>query len=129
LRPGGTVSTGAANAAANSAAVANRSTACFASARSTARFTGSGSPARFTRGGSDDGGEHGPEDREGDRPVVLEVVGEVGHGHPARAQLALDAVAVGEGRRQAAEGSGTGDDRNRAVKPARASPRFACAAR
>ncbi len=34
---------------------------------------------------------------EGDRPVVLEVLGEPGRGHAAAAQLALDRVAVVEG--------------------------------
>ena len=44
------------------------------------------------------GGELGAEDLHGDLAVVLEVLGEVDGGHAAGAELALDAVAVGERR-------------------------------
>ena len=43
---------------------------------------------------AEDGAELGAEDLEGDLAVVLEVGGEVDRGHPAGAELALDAVAV-----------------------------------
>ena len=46
--------------------------------------------------GADDGGELGAQDLDGDLAVVLEVLGEVHRGHAARAELALDPVAVGE---------------------------------
>ena len=46
--------------------------------------------------GADHGGELGLEDLDGDLAVVLEVLGEVDRGHAARAELALDAVAVGK---------------------------------
>ena len=42
----------------------------------------------------------GVEHLERDGAVVLAVVGEVDRGHPAGAQLALDSIAVREGRRQ-----------------------------
>ena len=46
------------------------------------------------------GAEHGHqlrlEDLDGHVAVVLEIVGQVDGGHPTRAELALDAVAVGE---------------------------------
>ena len=45
--------------------------------------------------------EFGAEDLDGDLAVVLEVVGEVDGGHAARAELAFEAVAVGEGGGQA----------------------------
>ena len=51
------------------------------------------------------GGELGPEHLDGDLAVVLEVVGEVDRGHAARAELALDAVAVREGGAQSGAGS------------------------
>ena len=47
--------------------------------------------------GAECGGELGAEDLDGDVAVVLEVVGEVDGGHAALAQLALEAVAGGEG--------------------------------
>ena len=50
--------------------------------------------------GADDGGQLGAEDLDGDLAVVLEVLGEVDRGHAALAQLALEAVAVGEGGTQ-----------------------------
>ena len=52
--------------------------------------------------GAEDGGELGVQHLERDLAVVLEVVGEVHRRHAARAELALDAVAVGErgGERQ-----------------------------
>ena len=49
--------------------------------------------------GADHGGELGAQHLDRDLAVVLEVVGEVDRGHAARAELALDAVAVGQGRR------------------------------
>ena len=50
--------------------------------------------------GADDGGQLGAEDLDGHLAVVLEVLGEIDGGHAALAQLALDAVAVGEGGTQ-----------------------------
>ena len=55
--------------------------------------------------GAERGGELGMEHLERDRAVVPEVLGQVDGGHAAAAELALDAVAVGEGRRA---GSATG---------------------
>ena len=40
--------------------------------------------------------------------IVLEVLGEVHRGHAAGAELALDAVAVGEGEAETIEGGGHG---------------------
>ena len=48
-----------------------------------------------------DRAEFGPEDLERHLAVVLEVGGEVDRGHAALAEHALDAVAVGQGGRQA----------------------------
>ena len=42
-------------------------------------------------------GELGPQDLQRDLALVLEIVGQIDRGHAARAQLALEAVAVGEG--------------------------------
>jgi hypothetical protein len=39
------------------------------------------------------------EDLEGDRPVVLEVPGQVDRGHPAAAELALERVVILKGIR------------------------------
>ena len=50
--------------------------------------------------GAERGGQLGVEHLERDRPVVAEVVGEVDRGHAAAPELALDAVAVGQGRRE-----------------------------
>ena len=47
--------------------------------------------------GADDGGELGAQDLDRDLAVVLQILGEVHRGHAARAELPLDAVAVGEG--------------------------------
>ena len=55
------------------------------------------------------GGEFGVEDLDGDLAVVLEVVGEVDGGHAALAELALEAVAVGEGGGEAGDGIGHAD--------------------
>ena len=55
--------------------------------------------------GAEHGGELGLEDLERDLAVVLEVLGEVDGGHAALAQLALDAVAVGEGGGEASRAS------------------------
>jgi len=46
--------------------------------------------------GADDDGELGAEHSERDLAVVPQVMREVDGGHPARAELALDAIAVGE---------------------------------
>ncbi len=54
--------------------------------------------------GAEAGGELGAENLESDRPVVLEVAGEVHHGHAARAEFPLDRVAGGEGGAQDFEG-------------------------
>ena len=42
-------------------------------------------------------GELRAEDLDGDLAPVLQVLGEVDHGHPSRAELALDVVPVGQG--------------------------------
>ena len=47
--------------------------------------------------GADHGGELGAQHLDRDLAIVLEVVREVHGGHAARAELALDAVPVGEG--------------------------------
>ena len=51
--------------------------------------------------GAQDGGQLGLEDLDGHLAVVLEVLGQVDRGHPALAQLPLDAVAVRQGGGQA----------------------------
>jgi hypothetical protein len=51
--------------------------------------------------GAEHGGQLGPEDLEGDLAVVLQVRAEIDGGHAALAELALDAVAVGEGSLEA----------------------------
>ena len=56
--------------------------------------------SRRNRSAPIDGGEFGPQDLDGDLAVVLEVVGEIDRGHAAGAELALDAVAVGQGGRE-----------------------------
>ena len=48
-------------------------------------------------------GQLRPQHLEGHIAVVLEVVGEVDRGHPALAQLAVKAVAIGEGGLQSDE--------------------------
>jgi hypothetical protein len=50
--------------------------------------------------GAEHGGQLGAEHLEGDVAVVLEVVGEGDRGHPARAELPLDRVAVRHRRLQ-----------------------------
>ena len=47
--------------------------------------------------GADHRGQLGPQHLDGDLAAVLEVVREIDGGHAALAQLALDAVAVGQG--------------------------------
>ena len=49
--------------------------------------------------GAERGGELGAQDLDGDVAIVLEVVREIDGGHAARAELALDAVAVGQSSR------------------------------
>ncbi len=51
--------------------------------------------------GPDHRGELGLEQLEGHPPIVPDVLGQVHRRHPTRAELALDAVAVGQGRHQA----------------------------
>ena len=51
--------------------------------------------------GAEHGGELGLEHLDRDLSVVPQVLGEVDRRHAARAELALDAVAVGEGGREA----------------------------
>ena len=46
--------------------------------------------------GTDDRGELGLQDLDGDLAVVLEILREIDGGHAARAELALDAIAVGQ---------------------------------
>ena len=52
---------------------------------------------------ADDGAQFGMEDLDGDLTGVLEVLGEVDGGHAALAELALEAVAVGERRSEASQ--------------------------
>jgi hypothetical protein len=52
---------------------------------------------------SERGGELGAQDLKGDGPIVPEVVGKVDRGHAAASELALDAVAISQGRREAVE--------------------------
>ena len=59
--------------------------------------------SRRKRVGAEDGGELRPEDLDGDLAVVLQVVREIDSGHATRAELALDAVAVGKDGAEAAE--------------------------
>ncbi len=47
--------------------------------------------------GADHRGEFRPQHLDRDLAIVLEVVGEIDRGHPALADLALDAIAAGEG--------------------------------
>ena len=54
--------------------------------------------------GADHGGELGPQHLDRDLAVVLEVLGEVDGGHAALAELALDAVAVGQRGGEAGSG-------------------------
>jgi hypothetical protein len=51
--------------------------------------------------GAHGGGEIGPKHLDRDLAMVLEVLGEVDGGRAARAEFALEAVAVGQGRGQA----------------------------
>ncbi len=53
---------------------------------------------------ADDGRELGVEDLDGDLAAVLQVLGEVDRGHAALAELALDAIAVAQGRRESGLG-------------------------
>ena len=53
-------------------------------------------------------GQLRPQHLQRHRPVVLEVVGEVYRGHPTRAELALDGVALGERGLQAVQQIGHG---------------------
>ena len=46
------------------------------------------------------GGELGAQDLERDGPIVPEVVGEIDGGHAAASELALDAIAIGQGGRE-----------------------------
>ena len=48
----------------------------------------------ITKRGLQAGGEVGPEHLDGDRPVVLEIAGEVDRGHTALPDLAIEQVAV-----------------------------------
>jgi hypothetical protein len=50
--------------------------------------------------GAQAGGDLRVEHLEGHRPIVLEVLRQVDRGHPTAAKLALDAVAIGQGRCQ-----------------------------
>jgi hypothetical protein len=53
--------------------------------------------------GSDHGGQLRPKYLECDLALVLEILGEVHSGHATRAELTLEAVAVGEGRLEAVD--------------------------
>ena len=46
------------------------------------------------------GGELGAQDLEGDGPIVPEIVSEIDGGHAAASELALDAIAIGQGGRE-----------------------------
>ena len=52
------------------------------------------------------GGEFGPEDLDGDLPLVLEVPGQEDGRHPALADLALEGVPVSQGGGQQVDGCG-----------------------
>jgi hypothetical protein len=54
--------------------------------------------------GTERGGEIGVQDLDGDVAIVLDVVREIDRGHAARAEFALDAVAVGQRRGDARNG-------------------------
>ena len=56
--------------------------------------------------GADHGREVGAQDLDGDLALVAEVAREIDGGHAALAELALDAVAVGEDRAEALNGVG-----------------------
>jgi hypothetical protein len=56
--------------------------------------------------GADDGRELGPQHLEGDLTVVPEIVGEKHRRHPARPELALHPVPIGECRGQPFQGCG-----------------------
>ena len=58
---------------------------------------------------ADDGAQLGMEDLDGDLAAVLQVFGEVDSGHAALAELALEAIAVGEGSGEASFGVSQGD--------------------
>ena len=77
--------------------------------------------------GADDGGELGAEHLDGDLAVVAEVLGEVDGGHAALAQLALDPVAVGQGRAEGIQRRGRHSGRADATppRPSRRSKRYA----
>ena len=49
---------------------------------------------------SERGGELGAQDLERDGPIVPEVAGEIDGGHAAASELALDAIAIGQGGRE-----------------------------
>ncbi len=49
---------------------------------------------------ADDGAQLGVEDLDGDLAAVLQVLGEIDGGHATLAELALEAVAVGQGDRE-----------------------------
>ena len=53
---------------------------------------------------ADDGAQLGVQDLDGDLAAVLQVLGEVDGGHAALAELALEAVAVGQGGGEALHG-------------------------
>jgi len=50
------------------------------------------------------GGELGAQDLEGDGTIVAEIVCQVDRGHAAASELALDAVAIGQGGRPGLRG-------------------------
>ena len=56
--------------------------------------------------GAERGGELGAEHLDGDRPLVLEVLGEVDRGHAAFADLALDVVAISQRGSESVDRSG-----------------------
>ena len=61
--------------------------------------------------GADDRGELGPKHLERHPPVVADVLGEVDGGHPAGADLPVEAIAVRQGRLEPAEELGHGSFR------------------
>ena len=58
--------------------------------------------------GADHRRELGPEHLDRDLADVLQVLGEIHRGHAAGAELALDAIAIGQGGRETSEGLGHG---------------------
>ena len=78
--------------------------------------------------GAERGGELGAQDLERDGPIVPEVVGEIDGGHAAASELALDAIAIGQGGREEVGRLGQRGDRRMPyrVRMGRPSERAVC---